>query len=227
MKKKDAGFTLIELLVVIAIIAILAAILFPVFARAKENARVSVCTSNLRQIGTGLILYAQDSQDVLPPRFGVLEYRDRNGKLYPEGVHWWYKELIKPYLRNQKVFECPSDSGFPSGPGCSYPKLPPLRKTAVNDYNSYMFNGNVLLPRSLAGMRLGSIKPAKRVIFVTEFPANWSYSWHSPQTGGLAYKYRDAWNNICFSDGHAKYTRMYDTWWVVPPDDYRYQWWPD
>ncbi len=66
LKKAKSAFTLIELLVVIAIIAILAAILFPVFARARENARRSSCTSNLKQIGLGIIQYAQDYDEKYP-----------------------------------------------------------------------------------------------------------------------------------------------------------------
>ena len=66
-RDRQSGFTLIELLVVIAIIAILAAILFPVFAQARENARKSNCQSNLKQIGTGILMYAQDYDEVSPP----------------------------------------------------------------------------------------------------------------------------------------------------------------
>src|SRR3954470_2379983 len=66
MRRRNQGFTLIELLVVIAIIAILAAILFPVFAQAREKARQTSCTSNLKQLGTGLMMYAQDYDEMMP-----------------------------------------------------------------------------------------------------------------------------------------------------------------
>jgi prepilin-type N-terminal cleavage/methylation domain-containing protein len=100
LAKPRRGFTLIELLVVIAIIAILAAILFPVFARAREQARKASCLSNLRQIGTGLLMYAQDyDETVPPPRIGT------------EGTlsHFGWADLVYPYVKNVKVFDCPSE----------------------------------------------------------------------------------------------------------------------
>ncbi len=85
------GFTLIELLVVIAIIAILAAILFPVFARAREKARQSSCSSNLKQIALGALMYMQD-------------YDERSGYLW----NWW--EQWAPYIKNDQIWVCPSDT---------------------------------------------------------------------------------------------------------------------
>jgi prepilin-type N-terminal cleavage/methylation domain-containing protein len=91
------GFTLIELLVVIAVIAILAAILFPVFAQAREKARQSSCLSNLRQIGTAAQIYAQDYDERLPGT----ELGEGEGE-----YHWI--EMLAPYTRNRDVFSCPS-----------------------------------------------------------------------------------------------------------------------
>ena len=98
--RKARGFTLIELLVVIAIIAILAAILFPVFARARENARKSNCQSNLKQIGTGVMMYAQDFDEYMP--FSWQISNDQNGRIWPDA--------ILPYIKNTGVFNCPSFS---------------------------------------------------------------------------------------------------------------------
>lgn len=88
------AFTLIELLVVIAIISILAAILFPVFARARENARRASCQSNLKQIGVGVMQYAHDNDDRLPPYSAV------HARLY--------HVVITPYVKSETLFRCPS-----------------------------------------------------------------------------------------------------------------------
>ena len=96
---KRRGFTLIELLVVIAIIAILAAILFPVFARARENARKSSCASNLKQLASAFMMYAQDYDEVLPSyRMGNFDPACR--------IQWWHQ--TEPYVKNGLVFRCPS-----------------------------------------------------------------------------------------------------------------------
>ena len=92
MKK---AFTLIELLVVIAIIAILAAILFPVFGRARENARRSSCQSNLKQVGLGILQYTQDYDEYFPRAN------------HPAGASW--RQMIFPYVKSQQVFACPSN----------------------------------------------------------------------------------------------------------------------
>src|SRR5918994_5557325 len=108
------GFTLIELLVVIAIIAILAAILFPVFAQARAKARQSACLSNMKQLGTGLIMYAQDYDETLPlndyignglaPLAG---WRDpRAGDSWASGIY--------PYVKNLQIYVCPEAVHYPA-----------------------------------------------------------------------------------------------------------------
>src|SRR2546428_12391240 len=96
-----SGFTLIELLVVIAIIAILAAILFPVFARARENARRSSCQSNLKQIGLGIMQYAQDYDERMISSRMSLNNADN------EGGNWVV--MLQPYVKSYQLFACTSN----------------------------------------------------------------------------------------------------------------------
>jgi len=118
MHRKQEAFTLIELLVVIAIIAILAAILFPVFAQAREKARGASCTSNMKQIGLALKMYAQDyderyfSSGSLPAEGDpgwAHRIADGNNliRLMGGGLSWF----CQPYVKNQGIFKCPSDTG--------------------------------------------------------------------------------------------------------------------
>ena len=104
MKRK--GFTLIELLVVIAIIAILASILFPVFARARENARRSSCQSNLKQIGLGLIQYTNDFDGAIVAD----RYPMETGNTPTDATtNYKWMDAIYPYVKSEQIFNCPSD----------------------------------------------------------------------------------------------------------------------
>jgi prepilin-type N-terminal cleavage/methylation domain-containing protein/prepilin-type processing-associated H-X9-DG protein len=115
--RRNRGFTLIELLVVIAIIAILAAILFPVFARAREAARKATCLSNLKQLALAAIMYAQDYDECLPSCVGS----DGEGEhhavaaVYQDiGVggggpnYWQLADVVMPYVKSKDLFNCPT-----------------------------------------------------------------------------------------------------------------------
>lgn len=101
--RNKKGFTLIELLVVIAIIAILAAILFPVFSKAREKARQASCLSNIKQQALGVTMYMEDYDEYFPPKYMQGLPGGKNG----DDISWW-SDLIQPYLANYQIMACPS-----------------------------------------------------------------------------------------------------------------------
>jgi len=102
LPRARGGFTLIELLVVIAIIAILAGLLFPVFAHAREKARQTSCLSNLRQLGTAMLMYTEDNDGLFPPVIGRPSRQEKNFYL----MSWM--RITEPYTKNRGIFICPS-----------------------------------------------------------------------------------------------------------------------
>jgi len=158
--RSNRGFTLIELLVVIAIIAILAAILFPVFAQAREAARKASCQSNLKQIGNALAMYIQDSDEMYPPVTLTANGSASSAWAFPGSGSW--AGMIQPYVKNNNIFTCPSARewnafNLPSGPNVTYVynKLLAWRSIAVvqtpassilvsEGYGDFGFRGAVL-----------------------------------------------------------------------------------
>ncbi len=102
----SGGFTLIELLVVIAIISILASMLMPVFARAREQARRTSCASNQKQIALAMLMYAEDYDELLPPYSQGLGHRGSMGYMGADGIRW--ADMIYPYVKNRQIFDCMS-----------------------------------------------------------------------------------------------------------------------
>jgi len=125
------GFTLIELLVVIAIIAILAAILFPVFAKAREKARQSSCLSNVKQLMLSFMQYAQD-------------YDEKFASMYWDGTRWqpdqiWWGGEVMPYIKNTQILLCPSKADSV----CSY---------IYNQYLSQLSMGQIATPAEIVAI---------------------------------------------------------------------------
>lgn len=158
--RKQQGFTLIELLVVIAIIAILAAILFPVFAQAREKARQTQCMSNLKQIATGALMYVNDYEEKFPMAvYGPVPHPRRSG----ERCFFTLFDALEPYTKNLDIIQCPSEpkalylnAGFQTilgAPTCNLPET-----------ISYMFNYDII------PFGQTPIGPGKATVSIAEVP---------------------------------------------------------
>ncbi len=198
---RTGGFTLIELLVVIAIIAILAAILFPVFSQAREAARKTACLSNCRQIGTGLMIYAQDYDETLPaaafdyyPQYSINDLRNPK-----------WNDVLEPYVKNEAIFNCPSDSGK------KYVSFtnPKRGKGISTPGGSYLINqaydvGGPL--QGAAGQPLAAIGSPADTIFLVEGPSTiddmiyWYYRAANPTLPLQPFK---TYPNVTGADGNS------------------------
>lgn len=197
------AFTLIELLVVIAIISILAAILFPVFAQAREMARRSTCVSNLRQSGNAMMMYIQDYDET----FMVSNFTD-GGFGFPPNIHTdasgspiFMADLLQPYMRNRAIFYCPTMRAQPSR-AAYYP----------TDYNFLCVHGWSIVPgfqmfnNDLQGVcdhALASIgRSAQKPMIVCDgIGEHAGFSTNDVYTRGVIGA-----QTICYVDGHVKLT---------------------
>jgi prepilin-type N-terminal cleavage/methylation domain-containing protein/prepilin-type processing-associated H-X9-DG protein len=186
--RRRAGFTLIELLVVIAIIAILAAILFPVFARAREQARRSVCCSNMKQIGLSLGMYLQDYDEVFPPG---------GPKSWEKGTNLLADQL-QPYSKNRQIFRCPSDRGW-GGPPKRQPTVYESFGSSYTDSLRNVWGGVDLQMKSEAVISNVSDRPLLWDMDENWHPGNPDANW-DPNSGKLE-------RNVLFADLHVKYRR--------------------
>jgi prepilin-type N-terminal cleavage/methylation domain-containing protein/prepilin-type processing-associated H-X9-DG protein len=187
------GFTLIELLVVIAIIAILAAILFPVFAKAREKARQSSCLSNVKQLSLGILQYTQDYDECFPYAYRI----DSGG-----GGEYWYG-AITPYLKNTQVLYCPS---YRTGNGYGY----------NFDTLGYSWAG---VTRAQDCCALGSIASPSETVMICDDNSPYAFYWNRSSlfdvnsyngadpanpAGGAGVRHNDG-ANYAFCDGHTKW----------------------
>jgi prepilin-type N-terminal cleavage/methylation domain-containing protein/prepilin-type processing-associated H-X9-DG protein len=205
-RRHQRGFTLIELLVVIAIIAILAAILFPVFAQAREKARQAACLSNMKQVGLALQMYAQDYDETLPASAYEAPHFNE------PGAKQNFLNAIIPYTRNLGIFVCPSSVNASS---VGYAKN--MDPTPLSNSN---YQGNqVVMGRSLSVVP----NPAE-IIYLNENNLRWHTAWLEPSLTNPAKGIYQWWHwdkglekreqfsslhmnggNLLFVDGHAKY----------------------
>ncbi|MFA0751286.1 MAG: hypothetical protein SLRJCFUN_001689 [Candidatus Fervidibacter sp.] len=211
------GFTLIELLVVIAIIAILAAILFPVFSQARDKARAAACLSHARQIGTAVQMYSQDYDEQVVPHW----YTHWAWNGVPA---WWWFETIEPYAKNRGFQQCPSgwfslNHAYPTihtdtlsfGYNC-------IRDTAYSWRDPAGYRGVCTYAANSAGIQFGEGKfgihlaqvnrPAELIILAECIGAEfWNLA--QPDWGtqpAVARRHQEGFHCV-FCDGHAKWYR--------------------
>lgn len=236
-----SGFTLIELLVVIAIIAILAAILFPVFAQAREKARSTSCLSNTKQISLAYAMYNQDYDESFPATVTERQAPASVADTSDARAPYSYRVLLQPYVKSQQIFKCPSAPNWPAPAagawwntdyGChlNEANVPPASNNHAADYagtgtidlRDFGFNSSTPLA-SLA-------RPANFILC-----GDAGRSDGTPSRGGL-YPQPFAFDvstqarlltrhqngaNIAYADGHSKFVRLQQTWRSYNDNDWR------
>ena len=237
MKSKH-GFTLIELLVVIAIIGILAALLFPTLAGAKNRAKLTYCLNNLKNINAAVHMYADEHDNTLP-------FDSSNP---PTNYSMNYEALIKNYLglngamSNSAIFACPADTFYYTQGTASSIVSRSAHDGASFNYSSYPFNaGNIFIQTNrwpgISGWKTSAIKEPAKTILAYEVPAHAPFSWHQPVRlpSGIVTGVNNAKNMLGFVDGHVGYTQIYwdeiniatghdQSWQYDPPSNYDYMW---
>lgn len=223
-KPQKAGFTLIELLVVIAIIAILAAILFPVFAKARENARRASCASNLKQLGIGAAMYSQDYDERF---FSYATYQAGSGTLW--------NVAFEAYLKNKQVHLCPdaprySGGGVATGWGSSSSAWSGFAYVGSYTYNGFLYADCNGCAAGTVGGLADVQQPAATAfiadgIWVDAWPTNGDTSCPgtiNTQTGvdnggmgRLCINRHLGGINVAFQDGHVKWTKLENLYQVM------------
>lgn len=195
------AFTLIELLVVIAIIGILASMLMPVFAQARESARKIVCVSNMSQLGKALYMYASDYDEMYPPQDHLWIDQPSNPPFWMDvayGVPNWYREVgyanwaqaIYPYVKELGVYQCKSNKGWTPNSDSTQPGL------------SYVYNGFG------AARSMASIPAPSSYVQLWDYRYLTSYAVADPVPSGWAYYVgwapHPAQHNVLYFDSHVK-----------------------
>ncbi len=200
------GFTLIELLVVIAIIAILAAILFPVFARAREKARQSSCLNNVKELALGVLMYAQDYDEKLPLSEMIQSASHPRPFFGGSSTFHLWPDLVFPYVKNRQVFCCPSraDARY----GLAY---------GFNRYLGY-YNASDRFGPAYQGTKLGIINYPAETLLLADADCNPEcyscYVWRidggcCPHHAHFIPARHNGGANMGFADGHAKWHQVH------------------
>jgi prepilin-type N-terminal cleavage/methylation domain-containing protein len=222
MRLRNNGFTLIELLVVIAIIAILAAILFPVFSQAREKARAISCLSNTRQLGLAITMYADDHDEAYPCTCMTMM------GMAPTDPQDWMTTVM-PYIKNVGVFRCPSDTSMLWSNSSNMMMTPRV--------SSYGFNGYFMpVEPPYFGPAMAQIDKPAECVLVAELADSVTQDYFQPMYWGNPPKVTDSGNqmmewdmvamqplttairrhqqgsNYVFAEGHSKWQRFEQTW---------------
>ena len=214
--RRSAGFTLIELLVVIAIIAILAAILFPVFAQAREKARQTACLSNMKQVGLAVMQYTQDYDETYPPATNQPSDNFKCSDWATTTTPNVYKAAY-PYIKSYGVYACPD---------AQKNAYPDAAISPTKNYTSYLVSavifgtgdgGSTVYPAKT----LAQVQAPSNVVIIQEYIQSYSCEFFRPDhvagsagtftqlhgTNGNKYAIHFGGDNLIFCDGHVKYRR--------------------
>ncbi|MCW3060035.1 MAG: prepilin-type N-terminal cleavage/methylation domain [Capsulimonas sp.] len=208
---RKAGVTVAEVIIVLILVAVIAAVLFPVFAKSRDGRRQASCPSNLKQIELGIIQYVQDYDEFYPPRQARI---DANGKV----VSW--RAIINSYVKSTQIYQCPDNP---------VAKWPDIEKDGFN--RSYAANSTTVAKLGASGpfsdayggkLQIAEIASPASVISLAEstaafndmnltFPDGFTHKFHAGNPVGALYAGHTGGSNYGFVDGHVKYLHPSDT----------------